>query len=206
MRAAWWTPPREATAPVGRSCRRALAYSPRSCPVPAVHHISVGDHMAQADEYDPGVPQTKSAPGFGRRAYVDDLSTPPTGGPLRSPRRKSTICASRTYEVSRGISPCVTEIACHSLTLCRSGKSQLRNGRFSTLPTDRWTDGAGFCDGVLPCSAAWNSAQTLDLCSAGREGEAPLERVCGSQRDPGCGTLLLYSWSGCSNYVSDQWS
>ena len=208
MRAAWWTPPSEATAPAGRSCRRALAYPPRSCPVPAaaVHHISVGDHMAQAGEYDPGVPQTKSAPGFGRRAYVDDLSTPPTGGPLRSPRRKSTICASRTYEVSRGISPCVTEIACHSLTLCRSGKSQLRNGRFSTLSTDRWTGGAGFCDGVLPCSAAWNSAQTLDLCSAGREGEAPLERVCGSQRDPGCGTLLLYSWSGCSNYISDLWS
>lgn len=90
MRAAWWTPPSEATAPVGRSWRRALAYPPRSCPVPAaaVHHISVGDHMAQAGEYDPGVPQTKSAPGFGRRAYLDDLSTPPTGGAPPITKRK----------------------------------------------------------------------------------------------------------------------
>ena len=134
MRAAWWTPPSEATAPVGRSCRRALAYPPHSYPIPAVHHISVGDHMAQAGEYDPGVPQTKSAPGFGRRAYLDDLSTPPTGGPLRSPRPKSTICASRTYEVPRGISPCVTEIACHSLTLCRSGKSQLETADSARCP------------------------------------------------------------------------
>ena len=187
--------------PPGPGVPAALLPGPRR-----LHHISVGDHMAQAGEYDPGVPQTKSAPGFGRRAYLDDLSTPPTGGPLRSPRRKSTICASRTYEVSRGISPCVTEIACHSLTLCRSGKSQLRNGRFSTLPTDRWTGGAGFCDGVLPCSAARNSAQTLDLCSAGREGEAPLERVCGISRGPGCCTLLLYSRPRLFEFVSDLWS
>ena len=34
----------------------------RPVPAAAVHHISVGDHMAQAGEYDPGAPQTKSAP------------------------------------------------------------------------------------------------------------------------------------------------
>ena len=32
----------------------------------------------------------------------------------------------------------------------------------------------------------------LDLCATGREGEAPLERVCGISRGPGCGTFLLY--------------
>jgi len=72
--------------PAGRSCRRALAYPPRSRPVPAAAacHISVDDHMTQAGEYDPDAPQTKPAlpPGFGRRAYLDDLSTPPTGGSL----------------------------------------------------------------------------------------------------------------------------
>ena len=45
----------------------------------------------------------------------------------------------------------------------------------------------------------------LDLCATGREGEAPLERVCGISRGPGCGTLLLYSQPCCSNYVSDLW-
>jgi hypothetical protein len=72
--------------PAGRSCRRALAYLPRSRPVPAaaVDHISVDDHMTQAGQNDPDAPQTKPAPppGFGRRAYLDDLSTPPTCGSL----------------------------------------------------------------------------------------------------------------------------
>ena len=45
--------------------------------------------------------------------------------------------------------------------------------------------------------------KTWDLCAAGREGEAPLERVCGISRGPGCCTLLLYSRVCCSNYVSD---
>jgi hypothetical protein len=35
--------------------------------------------------------------------------------------------------------------------------------------------------------------KTWDLCAAAREGKAQLERVCGVSRDPGCGTLLLYS-------------
>jgi hypothetical protein len=42
--------------------------------------------------------------------------------------------------------------------------------------------------------------------AAAREEQAPLERVYGISRGPGCGTLLLYSRSGCSNYVPDQWS
>jgi hypothetical protein len=45
-----------------------------------------------------------------------------------------------------------------------------------------------------------------DLRAAAREGKAQLERVCGISCDPGCGTLLLYSRTGRSNYVSDQWS
>ena len=64
-----------------------LAAGPwRTRPVPAaaIYHISVDDHMTQAGQYDPDAPQTKPAtpPGFGRRAYLDDLSTPPTGGSL----------------------------------------------------------------------------------------------------------------------------
>jgi hypothetical protein len=51
-----------------------------------------------------------------------------------------------------------------------------------------------------------NSAQTLYLCAVGHEGEAQLERVCGISPGRGCGTLLLYSRPGCSNYPSDQWS
>lgn len=42
--------------------------------------------------------------------------------------------------------------------------------------------------------------------AAAREGEAPLERVCGISRGPGCGTLLLYNRRSGSNYVPDQWS
>ena len=42
--------------------------------------------------------------------------------------------------------------------------------------------------------------------AAAREGDAQLEHVYGISRGPGCGTLLLYSRPGCSNYASDQWS
>ena len=69
--------------------------SPRSRPVPAAaDDISVDDHMTQAGQYDPDAPQTKPAPppGFGRRAYLDDLSTPPTGGSLPPKSAKSAIC------------------------------------------------------------------------------------------------------------------
>jgi hypothetical protein len=191
---------------VGRSCRRALAYPPRSCPVPAaaVHHISVGDHMAQAGEYDPGVPQTKSAPGFGRRAYLDDLSTPPTGGPLRSQSAKSALCASRTYEVPRGISPCDG----NSLPFtdpCRSGKSQLRNGRSSTLPTDRWTGGAGFCDGVLPAQPPGTRPKPGSVFRRPRGRSPTRTRVRHLTR-----SRLRYFAAVLSarpfEYASDQWS
>jgi len=67
--------------------------APRPVPAAAACHISVDDHMTQAGQYDPDAPQTKPAPppGFGRRAYLDDLSTPPTGGslPHRAQNRRS---------------------------------------------------------------------------------------------------------------------
>jgi hypothetical protein len=69
----------------------------------AVYHISVDDHMTQARQYDPDAPQTRPAPppGFGRRAYLDDLSTPPTGGSLPPTERKIGNLFRASHAMSR---------------------------------------------------------------------------------------------------------
>ena len=75
-------------------------------PAAAVCHISVDDHMTQAGQYDPDAPQTKPAPppGFGRRAYLDDLSTPPTGGSLPPQSAKSATGCADNFRLRRGAS------------------------------------------------------------------------------------------------------
>jgi hypothetical protein len=81
--AAWWTPPSEATAPVERDLAagpwRTAALLPGPPPPPSTTSAWVITRPRPAS-----VPQTKPAPGFRRRAYLDDLSTPPIGGPLSS--------------------------------------------------------------------------------------------------------------------------
>lgn len=55
----------------------------------------------------------------------------------------------------------------------------------------------GSAEGILPAQLPGFRSKIWDLCTLGRSrpaGEAPLECVCGISTDPGCGTLLLYSW------------
>ena len=88
-------------------------------------------------------------------------------------------------------------VACHSLTLCTSGKSG--SGKADSGPCSLAAGQAarGCTEGVLSCSVAWIAAQDVGIyapqAAAAREGEAQLEQVCCVARARCCCTLLLYS-------------
>ena len=97
-----------------------------------------------------------------------------------------------SWSVTRNLTR-VTEIACHSLTLCLSGRSRLETADSAPCPL---AAGQAAQDpsqkAFFPLSGPEPSPKTWDLCAAAREGKAQLERVCGISSGPGCGTLLLH--------------
>jgi hypothetical protein len=85
------------------------------------------------------------------------------------------------HEASREFITAGDRIHCHSRTLCRSGKNQPLNGRFSTLPTGRQAGGARPGRGCFACSAARIPAQARNPCAAGRNrprGAKPHSNTC----------------------------
>jgi hypothetical protein len=99
----------------------------------------------------------------------------------------------------------VTEIACHSLTLCLSGRSRARNGRFSRLPAGLRASGTGPSQRHLSCSVARDSTPRPGIYAPPPARARSNSNACAAaQAVPVAVLCCCTAGPCCSNLASDQ--